>query len=212
MAPCPRGGGHSEKYFAILIMNPNIPTDLFRSFIAICDHGSFTRAAREMNLTQPAISAQMKRLQKVLGGDLFVKRGQGVGPTTLGSMVESYARRVLALNDQVFAIAGRVPKGETVYIGIQSIFVRSVLSSVVGKLPTASFGGLPIHLRERPISGGKTEVRLRRLGFHASSVGVPPKPDCRVGGKAHLGPRSALPCAGRRADPVHKPRGRLHRP
>jgi DNA-binding transcriptional LysR family regulator len=94
-----------------------------------------------MRLTQPAISAQMKRLQKVLGGDLFVKKGHGVGPTTLGSMVESYARRVLALNDQVFAIAGRVPKGETVYIGIQSIFVRTVLSSVVGKLPTESLAG-----------------------------------------------------------------------
>jgi DNA-binding transcriptional LysR family regulator len=128
-------------HFTISIMNPNIPTELFRSFIAICDHGSFTKAARELRLTQPAISAQMKRLQKVLGGDLFIKKGQGVGPTTLGSMVESYARRVLALNDQVIAIAGRVPKGETIYIGIQSIFVRTVLSSLVSKLPAANSAG-----------------------------------------------------------------------
>lgn len=122
-------------------MNPNIPTELFRSFIAICDHGSFTKAARELKLTQPAISAQMKRLQKLLGGDLFVKKGQGVGATTLGSMVESYARRVLTLNDQVIAIAGRVPKAETIYIGIQSIFVRAVLSSIVSNLPTSNVAG-----------------------------------------------------------------------
>jgi DNA-binding transcriptional LysR family regulator len=122
-------------------MNPNIPTELFRSFISICDQGSFTKAAYDLRLTQPAISAQMKRLQKMLGGNLFLKKGQGVGPTTLGSMVESYARRVLALNDQVIAIAGRVPKGETMYIGIQSLFVRAVLTNVVGKLPKAGIAG-----------------------------------------------------------------------
>jgi DNA-binding transcriptional LysR family regulator len=122
-------------------MNPNIPTELFRSFVAICDCGSFTKAAHELKLTQPAISAQMKRLQRMLGGNLFLKKGQGVGTTTLGSMVESYARRVLTLNDQVIAIAGRVPKGETIYIGIQSLFVRAVLTNVVGKLPTAGIAG-----------------------------------------------------------------------
>jgi DNA-binding transcriptional LysR family regulator len=122
-------------------MNPNIPTELFRSFVAICDCGSFTKAAHELKLTQPAISAQMKRLQSMLGGNLFLKKGQGVGTTTLGSVVESYARRVLALNDQVIAIAGRVPKGETLYIGIQSLFVRAVLTNVVGKLPKTGIAG-----------------------------------------------------------------------
>lgn len=123
----PRQYGHS-----------NIQTELFRSFLAISEHGSFTKAAEALGLTQPAISAQMKRLQGLLGGDLFIKRGQGVGLTELGSIVESYARRVLALNDQVIAIAGRVPKGETLYIGIQNVFVRTVLPKVVRKLPAAS--------------------------------------------------------------------------
>jgi DNA-binding transcriptional LysR family regulator len=123
----PRQYGHS-----------NIPTELFRSFLAISEQGSFTKAAEALGLTQPAISAQMKRLQGLLGGDLFIKRGQGVGLTELGSIVESYARRVLALNDQVIAIAGRVPKGETLYIGIQNVFVRTVLPKVVRKLPADS--------------------------------------------------------------------------
>jgi DNA-binding transcriptional LysR family regulator len=122
----PRQYGHS-----------NIPTELFRSFLAVSEHGSFTKAAEELGLTQPAISAQMKRLQQLLGGDLLVKKAQGVRLTELGSIVESYARRVLALNDQVIAIAGRVPKGETLYIGIQNIFVRTVLPKVVRKLPAA---------------------------------------------------------------------------
>ncbi len=126
----PRQYGHS-----------NIPTELYRSFLAISQHGSFTKAAEELSLTQPAISAQMKRLQQLLGGDLLVKKAQGVGLTELGSIVESYARRVLALNDQVIAIAGRVPQGETLCIGIQNIFVRTVLSDVVRKLLAANNNG-----------------------------------------------------------------------
>lgn len=145
----PRQYGHS-----------NIAPELYRSFIAISEHGSFTRAAEQLSLTQPAISAHMKRLQQLLGGDLLVKKGQGVGLTELGSIVENYARRVLALNDQVIAIAGRVPKGETLYIGIQSIFVRTVLSEVVRMLPAVHTGGY------RFISGNATYLAEKlRSGY-----------------------------------------------
>jgi DNA-binding transcriptional LysR family regulator len=120
--------------------NSNIPTELFRSFVAISENGSFTRAAEKLDLTQPAISAQMKRLQQLLGGDLFFKKGQGLGVTEFGSLVESYARRVLTLNDQVIAIAGRAPKSETIHVGIQSVFVRTVLPDVMNNLPATSVG------------------------------------------------------------------------
>jgi DNA-binding transcriptional LysR family regulator len=115
----------------------NIPVVLLRSFISISEYGSFTKAGQELNLTQPAISAQIKRLQRLVGGDLFFKRAQGMGLTKLGSMVESYARRILALNDQIIAIAGQVPKHETVHLGIQNIFARTVLADVVSRVPRA---------------------------------------------------------------------------
>jgi DNA-binding transcriptional LysR family regulator len=115
----------------------NIPVVLLRSFISISRHGSFTKAAEELNLTQPAISAQIKRLQLLVGGDLFFKRAQGVGVTELGSMVESYARRILTLNDQIIAIAGHAPKHETVHLGIQNIFAGCVLGDVVNEVPQA---------------------------------------------------------------------------
>jgi DNA-binding transcriptional LysR family regulator len=123
-------------------MNPrrghNIPIALLRSFVAISEHGSFTRAAEELNLTQPAISAQIKRLQRLVGGDVFVKKAMGVGLSELGIVVERYARRILALNDQVIAIAGRVPKFETIYLGIQNIFARRVLGDVVNRFQTSN--------------------------------------------------------------------------
>jgi DNA-binding transcriptional LysR family regulator len=113
----------------------NIPVVLLRSFISISGHGSFTKAAEELNLTQPAISAQIKRLQRLVGGDLFFKKAQGVGLTELGTMVESYARRILTLNDQIIAIAGQAPKYETVNLGIQNMFAGRVLADVVNEVP-----------------------------------------------------------------------------
>ena len=118
--------------------NSNIPIELFRSFVAISEHGSFSNAAEELNLTQPAISAQVKRLQQLVGGDLFVNKARGVGLSELGLTVESYARRILTLNDQVFALAGRGPKHETIHLGIQAIFVRKVLEDVLNRVPILS--------------------------------------------------------------------------
>jgi DNA-binding transcriptional LysR family regulator len=115
----------------------NIPTELFRSLVAIGQHGSVTKAAVDRHLTQSAISAQMKRLQGLVGGDLFRKQGAGVGLTELGSWVEDQAQRILALHDQVVAISGSLPKGENIRIGIQSIFVQALLKTVVSKLSVA---------------------------------------------------------------------------
>ena len=56
----------------------NIPIALYRSFVTMSELGSFTKAAEELRLTQSAISVQMKRLQRQVGGDLFVKQAAGV--------------------------------------------------------------------------------------------------------------------------------------
>ena len=75
----------------------NIPTDLIRTFVAVVDSKSFTKAAHLLGVTQPAVSAQIKRLQGLLGADLFDKHGQGVVPTKHGKEVIIYARRLLSL-------------------------------------------------------------------------------------------------------------------
>ena len=45
----------------------NIPTDLLRTLLAVVDMRSFTKAAQMIGVTQPAVSAQIKRLQYLLG-------------------------------------------------------------------------------------------------------------------------------------------------
>jgi DNA-binding transcriptional LysR family regulator len=84
----------------------NIPIELLRALVTIVDTGSFTRAADALDLTQSGVSAQITRLGQVLGGNIFAK---GLGNMTLtdrGAMVLQFARRLLAINDELLAFAG----------------------------------------------------------------------------------------------------------
>ena len=84
----------------------NIPTELLRTFVAVVDLRSFTKAAQSLGITQPAVSAQVKRLQQLLGGDLMDKSAPGVALTQMGETVLAYARRLLAINDQILSFTG----------------------------------------------------------------------------------------------------------
>jgi hypothetical protein len=67
----------------------NIPTGLVRTFVAVVDLRSFTKAAAKLGVTQPAVSAQIKRLQSLLGGDLFDRSVQGVSLTQQGDFARA---------------------------------------------------------------------------------------------------------------------------
>jgi DNA-binding transcriptional LysR family regulator len=62
---------------------------------AIAEAGSLTRAATALGLAQPALSAQLARIERALGGALFARSRQGVRPTALGELVLRRARVLL---------------------------------------------------------------------------------------------------------------------
>src|SRR5215471_6143944 len=83
----------------------NIPTELLRTFVAVVDLRGFTKAAQALGFTQPAVSAQIKRLQVLLGSDLLDKSAPGVVLTERGRAIADCARRLLAINDQIIELA-----------------------------------------------------------------------------------------------------------
>ncbi|WP_228981098.1 LysR family transcriptional regulator [Streptomyces sp. DH12] len=66
-----------------------------RTVRAIADAGSLTKAATALGLAQPALSAQLKRIERTLGGALFERGRHGVRATPLGELVLERARVVL---------------------------------------------------------------------------------------------------------------------
>lgn len=112
----------------------DIPTDLLRTLVAVVDVQSFTKAGAKLGVTQPAVSAQIKRLQLQLGGNLFDRSVQGVVLTPQGEMVVAYARRLLSINDQIVQIASFGPRPELVIrVGTSSDFVASMLPGTLAQ-------------------------------------------------------------------------------
>jgi DNA-binding transcriptional LysR family regulator len=97
----------------------NIPTDLLRTLVSVVELRSFTRAAKAQGMTQPAVSAQIRRLQGLLGVDLFDKSAPGVALTAMGEQVIDSARRLLSVNDHIVQIANPNAAAELVRVGVR---------------------------------------------------------------------------------------------
>ncbi|MCE0763044.1 LysR family transcriptional regulator [Pseudonocardia kujensis] len=84
---------------------PNRTLDVvaLRSFVAVCDHGGFHRAAEVLHVSQPTVSHHVRRLEAACGQPLFRKVGRASRLTAAGEMLLPEARRMLALHDQVLA-------------------------------------------------------------------------------------------------------------
>jgi DNA-binding transcriptional LysR family regulator len=121
----------------------NIPTDLLRTLTTVVELSSFTKAAKALGVTQPAVSAQIKRLQSLLGYDLLDKRAPGVILTPRGEFVVNQARRLLMINDDILrsTTGGRMSK--TLRVGIPGDYAGSRVPEKLARFrlrwPTINF-------------------------------------------------------------------------
>jgi len=71
-----------------------------RSFLSVAHEGSISRASNNLHLTQPAVTKQMRALERELGAVLFNRTGRGIELTAAGVALRDYAQRCLALLDE----------------------------------------------------------------------------------------------------------------
>lgn len=77
------------------MMLSHIPLEAFRVFDAACRHMNFSRAGRELNITQAAVSRRIKGLEDHLGADLFQRRGKNLALTPKGERLFQRVRATL---------------------------------------------------------------------------------------------------------------------
>ncbi|MFT5739464.1 MAG: DNA-binding transcriptional LysR family regulator, partial [Gammaproteobacteria bacterium] len=87
----------------------NLDLGTLRSFAAIAESGSMTRAASRLYMTQSAISMQIKRLETSLGLSVFDRSSQGMKTTVEGDQLLHFANQMLAINDEAM---GRLTSSE----------------------------------------------------------------------------------------------------
>ena len=133
-----------------------LDTDQLRSFLAIVDTGSFTRAADRVNKTQSAISMHIRRLEERLGTELFVKQGRGVRLSASGERLIDHARAMLQA--EASALASIAGKGLTGRVRIGSPddyaepFLPAILSNFRARNPLVEIAVIceaSVHLSER---------------------------------------------------------------
>src|SRR6201995_4361464 len=77
-----------------------------RYLVAVADTRHFGRAAQRCFVSQPTLSAQLKKLEDYLGGRLIERQPKNVTLTEAGEQIVSRARRILEASDEVMTLAG----------------------------------------------------------------------------------------------------------
>jgi DNA-binding transcriptional LysR family regulator len=145
----------------------NIPTDLLRTFVAICELGSFTKAAHLFDLTQPAVSAHMRRLELIIGADLTEKSLSGVTLTECGQEVLRHARRMLSINDQIVSGGGLQPHLQVIRLGIPNLYATNKLARILSECG-ATVGDARLQVRCDHSPGLLRSVRAGHLELAAA--------------------------------------------
>jgi DNA-binding transcriptional LysR family regulator len=133
----------------------NIPIDLLKTLVLIADLGSVTRAARELGISQSAVSAQIRRLEGMVSGVVFIKQGRGVQLSELGRLISSYARRIVAMSDQLQTVLGAGTRSNPVRVGLPAGIDQELIARLFGTLSAA--------LNDEPLITCDTPPNLLRL-------------------------------------------------
>ena len=129
-----------------MMMHEELDLSILRTFVAIVETGGLTSAGRRVGRSQPAVSHQTKRLEKMVGRELFEKDRRQLSLTREGEILLEYARSMLGLNDEVLARFERPDVQGHVTLGMPDLYAASLLPRILGSFSRA-YPGIEIELR-----------------------------------------------------------------
>ena len=81
----------------------NLPTELLRTLVTVCEFRSVTKAAQLLQLTQPAVLQQIRKLEIIIGSEIINRQLAGVNLTETGVEILKSARQLLSINDTIIS-------------------------------------------------------------------------------------------------------------
>jgi len=114
-------------------MTAMLDIDQLRTFIAISETGSFTKAAEVVNKTQSAVSMQMKRLEERLERPIFSRDGRASKLTEDGQRLLDYARRIVKLNVETLAAFSDAELSGRVRLGVPDDYADRYLPEIMAR-------------------------------------------------------------------------------
>ena len=107
-----------------------------RNFVAACDLGSFTKAAIQNGVTQPALSQSIGELERVTGHKLLLRDSRGTRITTAGESLLGFARVIVRQHDQAQMELDRLSGTGTgsIQVGLHAAFPEAVIVRAIATL------------------------------------------------------------------------------
>ena len=136
----------------------------YRCVIALLEERHFGRAARRLGITQPALTARLRRIEAALGARLFERSRSGVEPTTAGSAFIEGARRVLDAAEEAADAARGAQQGygQTLRVGMTQIAAYQVVPRCLAPFRRAN-PKARIRLFEGTTAGLEAGLEQRRI-------------------------------------------------
>ena len=154
-------------------------------FWTVAREGSVTRAAATLHVSQPAISAQLRKLERRLGARLFAKQGRGLVLTETGQLVYRYADEIFSVGRELEeTVAGRTEGRPTRFaVGITES-IPKLLAVRLLEPALAIGGGVRLVLDEEAPDRLLADLAVHALDLVLSDAPVPPT--VRVRAFSHL--------------------------
>ncbi|WP_341862355.1 LysR family transcriptional regulator [Gymnodinialimonas sp. 57CJ19] len=118
-------------------MARNLDLTSLRAFVTVVDAGGVTKASSFLNLTQSAVSMQLKRLEEALDVGLFDRTTRKLNLTGAGEQMLGYARRMLELNDEVLGRLTATEYEGEIILGVPGDVVYPAIPGVLQRFCTA---------------------------------------------------------------------------
>jgi DNA-binding transcriptional LysR family regulator len=118
-------------------MPRNLDLAALRSFVTVAEVGGVTRAAGYLNLTQSAVSMQIKRLEESLGLTLFLRAARKLALSQEGEQLLSYGRRIVALNDEALSRFATTSFSGSIRLGVPHDVVYPAIPGILRRMAQA---------------------------------------------------------------------------